>query len=78
MDVTTQIRLLWLGGLGALYGVALGIVWLLDGWQHRRERRRSRLLKACVGSSRHAGGIQDEGPSSVKVGEGCSWQASHQ
>jgi hypothetical protein len=45
MDVITQIRLLWLGGLGALYGVALGIVWLLGGWQHRREQRRSRLLE---------------------------------
>jgi hypothetical protein len=44
MDVITQIRLLWLGGLAALYGVALGIVWLLGGWQHRREQRRSRLL----------------------------------
>jgi hypothetical protein len=45
MDVITQIRLLWLGGLGALYGVALGTVWLLGGWQHRREQRRSRLLE---------------------------------
>jgi hypothetical protein len=44
MDVTTQIRLLWLGGLAALYGVALGTVWLLGGWQHRLEQRRSRLL----------------------------------
>jgi hypothetical protein len=46
MDVITQIRLLWLGGLGALYGVALGTVWLLSGWQHRREQRRSRLLES--------------------------------
>ena len=46
MDVITQIRLLWLGGLGALYGVALGTVWLLGGWQHRREQRRSRLLES--------------------------------
>jgi hypothetical protein len=45
MDVITQIRLLWLGGLGALYGIALGTVWLLGGWQHRREQRRSRLLE---------------------------------
>jgi hypothetical protein len=45
MDVITQIRLLWLGGLGVLYGVALGAVWLLGGWQHRREQRRSRLLE---------------------------------
>ena len=45
MDVITQIRLLWLGGLGALYGVALGSVWLLGGWQHRREQRRLRLLE---------------------------------
>jgi hypothetical protein len=45
MDVITQIRLLWLGGLGALCGIALGTVWLLDGWQHRREQRRSRLLE---------------------------------
>jgi hypothetical protein len=44
MDVITQIRLLWLGGLAALYGVALGTVWLLGGWQHRREQRRARLL----------------------------------
>jgi hypothetical protein len=47
MDVTTQIRLLWLGGLGALTGVVLGTVWLLGGWQHRRAQRRSRLLE-CV------------------------------
>jgi hypothetical protein len=40
MDVTTQIRLLWLGGLGALTGVVLGTVWLLGGWQHRRAQRR--------------------------------------
>jgi hypothetical protein len=46
MDVVTQIRLLWLGGLGALYGVALGTVWLLGGWQHRLEQRRSRLLES--------------------------------
>jgi hypothetical protein len=46
MDVTTQIRLLWLGGLGALYGLALGAAWLLSGWQHRRARRRSRLLES--------------------------------
>jgi hypothetical protein len=46
MDVITQIRLLWLGGLGALYGVTLGTVWLLGGWQHRREQRRSRLLES--------------------------------
>jgi len=45
MDVITQIRLLWRGGVGALYGVALGSVWLLGGWQHRREQRRSRLLE---------------------------------
>jgi hypothetical protein len=45
MDVITQVRLLWLGGLGALYGVALGTVWLLGGWQHRHEQRRSRLLE---------------------------------
>jgi hypothetical protein len=45
MDVITQIRLMRLGGLGALYGVALGTVWLLGGWQHRREQRRSRLLE---------------------------------
>jgi len=46
MDVITQIRLLWLCGLGALYGVALGTVWLLGGWQHRREQRRLRLLES--------------------------------
>jgi hypothetical protein len=46
MDVITQIRLLWLGGLGALYEVALGTIWLLAGWQHRREQRRSRLLES--------------------------------
>lgn len=46
MDVITQIRLLWLGGLGALYGIALGTVWLLGRWQHRREQRRSRLLES--------------------------------
>jgi hypothetical protein len=45
MDVITQLRLLWLGGLGVLYGVALGTVWLLSGWQHRRAQRRSRLLE---------------------------------
>jgi hypothetical protein len=45
MDVITQIRLVWLGGLGALYRVALGTVWLLGEWQHRREQRRSRLLE---------------------------------
>jgi hypothetical protein len=43
MDVITQIRLLWLGGLGVLYGVALGTVWVLGGWQHCREQRRSPL-----------------------------------
>jgi hypothetical protein len=32
MDIITQIRLLWLGGLGALYVVVLGTVWLLGGW----------------------------------------------
>jgi hypothetical protein len=46
MDVITQIRLLWLGGLGALYGVALSTVWLLGGLIHRREQRRSRLLES--------------------------------
>jgi hypothetical protein len=46
MDVVTQIRLLWLGGLSALMGVALGTVWLLGRWQHRRELRRSRLLES--------------------------------
>jgi hypothetical protein len=46
MDVITQIRLLWLGGLGALYGITLGTVWLLGGWQHRREQHRSRLLES--------------------------------
>jgi hypothetical protein len=46
MDIITQVRLLWLGGLGALYGVALGTVWLLGGWQHRQEQRRSRLLES--------------------------------
>jgi hypothetical protein len=46
MDVITQIRLLWLGGLGALYGVTLGSVWLLGGWQHRQEQRRSRRLES--------------------------------
>jgi hypothetical protein len=46
MDVITQVRLLWLGGFGALYGVTLGTVWLLGGWQHRREQRRSRLLES--------------------------------
>ena len=45
MDVITQVRLLWLGGLGALYGIALGTVWLLGGWQRRREQHRSRLLE---------------------------------
>jgi hypothetical protein len=45
MDVSTQIRLLWLGGLGALYAVALSTVWVLSGWHHRREQRRSRLLE---------------------------------
>jgi hypothetical protein len=49
MDVITQIRLLWLGGLGVLSGVALGTVWLLGGWQHRREQRRSRLLESVRG-----------------------------
>jgi hypothetical protein len=46
MDVVTQIRLLWLGGLGALAGVALGTVWLLSRWQYRREQRRSQLLES--------------------------------
>jgi hypothetical protein len=46
MDVITQIRLLWLGGLGALCGIALGTVWLLACWQHRREQRRLRLLES--------------------------------
>jgi hypothetical protein len=46
MDITTQIRLLWLGGLAALYGAVLGTVLLLGGWLHRRERRRSRLLES--------------------------------
>jgi hypothetical protein len=49
MDVITQIRLLWLGGLVALYGVVLGTVWLLVWWLHRRERRRSRLLESVRG-----------------------------
>jgi hypothetical protein len=49
MDVITQIRLLWLGGLGALYGVVLGTAWVLGGWQHRREQRRSRLLESVRG-----------------------------
>jgi hypothetical protein len=49
MDVITQIRLLWLGGLGALYGVVLGTTWVLGGWQHRREQRRSRLLESVRG-----------------------------
>jgi hypothetical protein len=49
MDVITQIRLLWLGGLGALYGVTLGAVWVLGGWQHRREQRRSQLLETVRG-----------------------------
>jgi hypothetical protein len=49
MDVITQIRLLWLGGLGVLSGVALGTVWVLGGWQHRREQRRSRLLESVRG-----------------------------
>jgi hypothetical protein len=49
MDVMTQIRLLWLGGLGVLYGVALGTVWVLVGWQHRREQRRSRLMESVRG-----------------------------
>jgi hypothetical protein len=46
MDVTTQVRLLWLGGLTALYAAALGTALLLGGWLHRRERRRSRLLES--------------------------------
>ena len=46
MDVITQIRLLWLGGLGVLYGVALGTVWAPGGWQHCREQRRLRLLES--------------------------------
>jgi hypothetical protein len=49
MDIITQIRLLWLGGLGALYGVTVGTVWLLGGWQHRREQRCSRLLESVRG-----------------------------
>jgi hypothetical protein len=44
MDVTTQIRLLWLGGIAVLFGVALGMALLLGRWQHRREQRRSMLL----------------------------------
>jgi hypothetical protein len=44
MDVTTQIRLLWLGGLAALCGVVLGMVLLIGALPHRREQRRSRLL----------------------------------
>jgi hypothetical protein len=44
MDVITQIRLLWLGGLAALYGLALGTALLLRGWLQRREQRRWRLL----------------------------------
>jgi hypothetical protein len=46
MDLITQIRLLWLGGLAALYVVALGTVWLLGGWQRRQDQRRSRLLES--------------------------------
>jgi hypothetical protein len=46
MDVITQIRLLWLGGLGTLSGVALCTAWLLGVWQHRREQRRSHLLES--------------------------------
>ena len=46
MDVITQMRLLGLGGFSALYGVALGTVWLLSRWQHRREQRRLRLLES--------------------------------
>jgi hypothetical protein len=46
MDVITQVRLLWLGGFGALYGVALGTAWLIAGWQRRRALRRSRLLES--------------------------------
>jgi hypothetical protein len=49
MDVITQIRLLWLGGLGTLTGVALATAWLLGVWQHRREQRRLRLLESLQG-----------------------------
>jgi hypothetical protein len=44
MEVITQVRLLWLGGLGALYGVVLGTVWLCGAWQQRRAQRRARWL----------------------------------
>ena len=43
MDVITQIRLFWLGGLAVLYGVALGTAVLLTGLLHRRAQRRSSL-----------------------------------
>jgi hypothetical protein len=58
MDVITQIRLLWLGGIGALYGVVLGTVWVLGGLQHRREQRRSRLLESVRGQ--FPAGLRDQ------------------
>jgi len=48
MEVTTQIRLLWLGGLAVLYGVACGTVLLLGGLLYRREQHRSRLLESLL------------------------------
>jgi hypothetical protein len=48
MDVTTQVRLFWLGGLVGLYVVALGTALLLGGLVHRREQRRSRLLASVL------------------------------
>jgi Flp pilus assembly protein TadB len=45
MDMTTQLRLFWLGGLADLYGVAFGTVLLLGGLLHRRGQRRSRRLE---------------------------------
>ena len=44
MEVITQIRLLWLGGLAVLYGLALGTALLLQSLQRRAEQRRYRLL----------------------------------
>jgi hypothetical protein len=50
MDVATQIRLLWLGGIALLFGVALGMGMLLGRWLRRRERQRSMLLEPHVPS----------------------------
>lgn len=44
MDEMTEIRLMVLGGLSAVFGLGLAFGWLLDVIAERRERRRPRAL----------------------------------